>query len=268
MMKLGLIGKKLGHSLSPEIHGFLLKKQKLEGTYELLEVPEEETDQVIPEMIKNHYLGLNVTIPYKETLLPYVVPDEDVKKIGALNTLKYAGDKVYAYNTDYVGVLYMFERAKVSLLGAKVTLLGAGGAAKAAVYAFEKAGAEKITLAVRNQEKAKLLQKHFPEIEVCGLEELPGGDILFNTTPVGMYPAVGVSAVNVDNISRYRVAADMVYNPLETEFLRLAKEAGLQTVSGLSMLVGQAVKAEEIWLDTTIESEWGEEIIKFLEKRF
>ena len=99
-MKLGLIGKKLGHSLSPEIHEYLLKEQEMTGTYELLEVPEEETDQIIPRMLREDYLGLNVTIPYKETLLPYVIVDKDVKNIGALNTLKQKDGQVYAYNTD------------------------------------------------------------------------------------------------------------------------------------------------------------------------
>ena len=89
-----------------------------------------------------------------------------------------------------------------------------------------------------------------------------------NTTPVGMYPNTGQSVVEASQIKAYRVAADMVYNPLETELLRLAKEAGLQTVSGLSMLVGQAIRSEEIWLETEICSDAGGKIIKFLEKRF
>lgn len=267
-MKLGLIGKKLGHSLSPEIHGYLLKEQEMTGTYELLEVPEEETDQIIPRMLREDYLGLNVTIPYKETLLPYVIADKDVKNIGALNTLKQKDGQVYAYNTDYIGVLYMFKRAGVALKGTNVTLLGAGGAAKAAVYAFLQGEAASVTLAVRNPKKEEAIKAYFPEVDICTLEDLPGGDIILNTTPVGMYPNTGQSVVEASQIKAYRVAADMVYNPLETEFLRLAKEAGLQTVSGLSMLVGQAIRSEEIWLETEICSEAGEEIIKFLEKRF
>lgn len=267
-MKLGLVGKKLGHSLSPEIHEYLQKEQGLTGTYDLLEVPEQDTDQIIPRMIRDNYLGLNVTIPYKETLLSYVNADEDVKCIGALNTLKQKKGEVYAYNTDYVGVLYMFKCAGVDLKGKKVTLLGAGGAAKAAVYALLQGQAEAVTLAVRDLKKAEAIRVRFSEVNICTLEELPGGDIIFNTTPVGMYPNTGQSVVKREQIEAYQIAADMVYNPLETEFLRLAKVAGLQTVSGLAMLVGQAIRSEELWLEKEICSETGEEIIKFLEKRF
>lgn len=268
-MKLGLIGKKLGHSLSPEIHEYLMKQQGIEGSYKLIEVPEEETSGILPMMRAEGFTGLNVTIPYKEMLLPAVdVLSEDVKNIGALNTILLINGKTYAYNTDHIGVSYMFEREGVVLKGADITLLGAGGAAKAAIYAFYKAGAASVTVAVRSPEKAEGLKKNFPQLKICTMDEIKDGDILFNTTPVGMFPNAGKSVVSAEIIRRFSVAADMVYNPLMTEFLEIAKREGLQVVTGLSMLVGQAVRAEEIWFDKMIESALGEEILKILEERF
>lgn len=268
-MKLGLIGKKLGHSLSPEIHEYLMKKQGIEGSYELIEVPEEETGKILPGMKKNGFTGLNVTIPYKETLLPMIdVLSEDVKKIGALNTILQIDGKTYAYNTDYIGVRYMFEREGVRLKDADITLLGAGGAAKAAVYAFYEAGSARVTAAVRNPKKAESLKEQFPKLQICAMDEIKGGDILFNTTPVGMYPNTGKSVVDAGVIRKFQVAADMVYNPLMTEFLNIAKREGLQVVTGLSMLVGQAVCSEEIWFQRQIDGAFGEEILKTLEERF
>lgn len=165
-MKLGLIGKKLGHSLSPEIHEYLMKQQGIEGSYKLIEVPEEETSGILPMMRAEGFTGLNVTIPYKEMLLPAVdVLSEDVKNIGALNTILLINGKTYAYNTDHIGVSYMFEREGVVLKGADITLLGAGGAAKAAIYAFYKAGAASVTVAVRSPEKAEGLKKNFRSLK-------------------------------------------------------------------------------------------------------
>lgn len=268
-MKLGLIGKKLGHSLSPEIHQYLMEKQGINGTYELIEVPEEQTSEIIPRMKEHGITGLNVTIPYKETLLPLIdVVSDDVRKIGALNTIWLCGGKTYAYNTDYIGVYAMFERAGVRLAEADITILGAGGAAKAAVYACLEAGAASVTVAVRNPKKALSLKERFDGITVCALEDITGGDILFNTTPVGMYPNTGQSVVAADVIRKFSVAADMVYNPLKTRFLQIAENEGLVTVTGLSMLVGQAVRAEEIWFQTAMEKQFAEEILKTLEGRF
>ncbi len=265
-MKLGLIGEKLGHSWSGQIHERLLAWQKISGTYELIEVPRDQVMEIPKRMEAEGITGLNVTIPYKETLLAGLDGlSEEVKKIGALNTILYQNGKTCGYNTDYYGVLYMFQRAGVNLAGKKVTLLGAGGASKAAIYAIIKAGAAFVTVAARNIPKAEqTLKAHFPEIHIQGIDDLPPGDVLLNTTPVGMYPNTGSSVVGEQEIRKYQIVADMVYNPLKTEFLKLAEANGLKCVSGLAMLVGQAVRAEEIWFSTKIDPEVGEEILSML----
>lgn len=269
MIKLGLIGEKLGHSWSPQIHRELLEMQSVEGTYELMEIPPDQIQEIPGKMRAENITGLNVTIPYKEVLLDGMDElGEEVEKIGALNTIFLKNGKTYGHNTDYYGVLYMFEKAGVDLKGKAVTILGGGGASRAAIYAVQKAGAASLTVAVRNVGKAEsALRKYFPEINIQGMDTLPGGDTLFNTTPVGMYPKAGISAVKESQIRKYKVAADMVYNPLETEFLRLAGENGLKCVSGLAMLVGQAIRAEEIWLSSVIPPGAGEAVLESLKNR-
>lgn len=268
-MKLGLIGERLGHSWSPWIHTELLLMQGVEGTYELIELTPDKVKDIPDRMRQENITGLNVTIPYKEALLSGLDElSDEVLKIGALNTIFLKNGKTYGYNTDYYGVLYMFEEAGLELRGKDVTLLGGGGASRAAIYAILKAGAASLTVAVRNVEKAeKALRKYFPEIRIQGLSALPGGDILFNTTPVGMYPAAGVSVAPAEEIQKYKAAADMVYNPMKTEFLRLAAENGLQCVSGIAMLVGQAIRAEEIWLSAGISEEDGKAVLESLKNK-
>ena len=129
-------------------------------------------------------------------------------------------------------------------------------------------GASNITVAARNHEATQYLEDLFPYIHTCRLDQVPAGDILINTTPVGMYPKTDVSPVGSDVLSRFSVAADIVYNPLFTKFLRLARGQGLQTVTGLMMLVDQAIASEEIWLDKSLDYGMGTKIHDDLAQRF
>lgn len=257
-IKMGVIGEKLGHSLSPRIHEYLLEQQNLKGIYELFEVDEVAVTHIVERMKAEEILGMNVTIPYKETLMDYVDElSKEVQEIGALNTIYLKDGRTYGYNTDYIGVLHMFKRNQIDLAGKNCVVLGAGGAAKAVIYALRHAKAASVTVAARNTEKLKLLKQHFPYINTCVFEEIEEGDILINTTPIGMYPKIGKSVVGREIIRNFKVAADIVYNPLMTEFLLLAKQEGVQTVTGLSMLVDQAIGSEEIWFDKKLDYELG-----------
>lgn len=269
VIKLGVIGKKLGHSLSPAIHKYLLEQQNLIGTYELLEVDEEEVTQIVARMKSEAILGVNVTIPYKETLMEYVDElSQEALEIGALNTIYLKDGKTCGYNTDYIGVLHMFQRSQIDLAGKTCVVLGSGGAAKAVIYALRYAGAASVTVAARTIAKLETLKQKFPYIHICLLDEIKEGDILINTTPVGMYPKTGESVVGRETIRKFKVAADIVYNPLMTEFLLLAEQEGVQAVTGLSMLVGQAIRSEEIWFQKKLDYELGTAIHDALAERF
>lgn len=269
ILHFGILGEKLGHTLSPEIHADLLKQQNLTGIYEVYEMSRDEVSQVLDMMKEKHITGMNVTIPYKTTLCQMVdVLDDRAKEIGAVNTILMKDNISYGYNTDYIGVISMFQKAGVELTGKQIVILGSGGASKALIYGFHLEDASVITIAARNKEARDELKKQFPYIRVCGLDDIPSGDIIINTTPVGMFPHAGVSPVDASVIRRFKIASDIVYNPLITEFLHIAREEGLQIVTGLMMLVDQAIGSEEIWLGKKLDYNMGNRIHEELAKLF
>ena len=268
-LRLGVLGEKLGHSLSPEIHADLLKQQHIDGVYEKYEMTRDEVTHLFDFMKANELTGLNVTIPYKEDLYQMVdVLDSHAKEIGAVNTVLLKDGVSYGYNTDYIGVTSMLEKAGFDLTVKNVVILGSGGSCRALIYGFHVKGAASITIAARNPKAKQELQDAFPYIHTCTLDDIPSGDLIINTTPVGMFPNTGVSPVGPEVLRRFTTASDIVYNPLVTEFLRLAKEEGLQIVTGLMMLVDQAIGAEEIWLDKKLDYTMGNSIHDELAKLF
>lgn len=268
-LHLGVLGEKLAHTLSPEIHAALLRQQEITGTYEIYEKNREELAGLFSWMDEQHICGLNVTLPYKEVLYHMVdVLDDAAKEIGAVNTVLRKDGISYGYNTDHIGVTSMFEKAGVDLSGKDIVILGSGGACRALIYGFHKKGARTITVSARNASAQSALKESFPYIELSALDNIPSGDIIINTTPVGMYPNTGISPVGADVLGRFLIAADIVYNPLVTEFLRLARENGLQIVTGLMMLVDQAIGSEEIWLKKKLDYHMGDAIHDELAKRF
>lgn len=265
----GVLGKTLGHSLSPDIHADLLKQQSMRGSYEKYELTEADVLNIKHFMQEKNILGLNITIPYKETVCQLVdVLDEHAAQISAVNTLMIKDNLLYGYNTDYIGVVSMFHKAGVSLAKKDIVILGSGGAAKALIYGFHLDGAQSITVAARNVDALQHLKEHFPYIQTCDLSQIPSGNIIINTTPVGMYPHTDASPVDATVISRFQIAGDIVYNPLVTEFLHIAETQGLQIVTGLMMLVDQAIAAEEIWLNTRLDYNMGTYIHDKLAKLF
>ena len=275
-MKFGLLGRVLGHSLSPQIHQALFRALGTEDTYELLEREPEEVASFVQENPEG-FRGSNVTIPYKETVLPYLAAiAPEAAKIGAVNTLSFTPQGVKGYNTDYLGFDRMLQAAGISLEGAAVTVLGNGGAAKAVLQVLADRRAASIRILVRDRAKAEDALAHFlaqrPDtlLEPYGSAEREGrgGQVIINTTPVGMFPKVGESPVSAAFTARFAAAVDIIYNPGETRFLADARETGARTCNGLYMLVAQAVASEEIWQQKKMDPELIPEIMKQLEATF
>lgn len=275
-MKFGLLGRVLGHSLSPQIHQALFRALGTEDTYGLLEREPEEVASFVQENPEG-LRGSNVTIPYKETVLPYLTAiAPEAAKIGAVNTLSFTPQGVKGYNTDYLGFDRMLQAAGISLEGAAVTVLGNGGAAKAVLQVLADRRAASIRILVRDRAKAEDALAHFlaqrPDtlLETYGSAEREGrgGQVIINTTPVGMFPKVGESPVSAAFTARFAAAVDIIYNPGETRFLADARETGARTCNGLYMLVAQAVASEEIWQQKKMDPELIPEIMKQLEATF
>jgi len=267
MKQYGLLGEVLGHSLSPRIHGRIFDSVKVDGRYDLYEVPHD----TVGEWMGGQALsleGFNVTIPYKETVIPYLSEiSPQAKSVGAVNTVAVKAGKLYGHNTDYYGFGEMLGVEGIEVKGARVLVLGTGGAAKAVSAYLLDAGAGELTLASVDV-PADILR--FPGSRVIShdeIEALGERDILVNCTPVGMHPHTGDSLIGEDLIGRFTSVVDLIYNPWETELLRLAANAGKKAINGLYMLVAQAVRAEEIWQGVDIPKEITRDIYNELKKQ-
>ncbi len=229
-MKYGLIGEKLGHSFSKPIH------ESIAGyTYELKEIAKEDLDAF---MKAKDFCGINVTIPYKADVIPYLdYIDPAAQRIGAVNTIVNRDGKLYGYNTDFGGMKALIENAGFDLENKKVLILGSGGTSKTANAVSESLGAREIIIVSRGGE---VNYKNVADLHKdC--------DYIINTTPCGMYPNNDTFAVEPSLFPELKGIADVVYNPLETSIVRKGKEVGVKGVTGLYMLVSQAVLASELF---------------------
>ena len=266
----GLLGGRLGHSLSPAIHELFFKHTGIRGGYTLLETELEALPARMQEL-RAHYCGSNVTIPHKLHVMPLldkIAPE--AQAIGAVNTIKFTEQGAFGYNTDYFGFGRMLEYNGIAAAGAAAAVLGSGGAARAVLKYLADQGAGKIYLATRAPEQADpQFRKIAPGCEIISyghLEEL-SGDILVNCTPVGMFPKTGASPVGAAVSARFAASVDLIYNPPKTLFLQQAEAAGKKCCNGLFMLVAQAVAAQEIWQDASYGSELIVRIMRELESR-
>ncbi len=241
-MKACLIGKTLKHSFSKEIHALL-------GTdYDLVELAEEEVEA----FVKGHtYPFYNVTIPYKEKVIPFLdALDDSAKAVGAVNTVKTVNGKTVGFNTDVAGMEYALKQGGAKIKDASCVILGTGGTAKTARATLTLLGAKKITTVSRTG-----------EFNYENYHLLTDTQILINTTPVGMFPSVNDCPVNLTKFPNLQFVFDAVYNPLKTELYMQAEALGVSARCGLSMLVYQAVRAEEIWQGITYPLQRTREIV-------
>lgn len=260
----GLIGGKLGHSFSPQIHEVILKKLDLKGLYNLFEVKEEDLENKIKELKALGAKGVNVTIPYKTKVmkhLDYISPE--AQRIGAVNTIDFKNSLLSGYNTDYYGFGAALKNSDIDVEGKSAVILGTGGASKAVVQYLADNNIKEVIFVSRTPGKAASENtKDFKTISYDDMDRIIHKDIIINCTPCGMYPDIAKCPVSRDVLSKFSIAVDLIYNPLNTLFLKQAWELGLKTSNGLYMLVAQAVASQEIWQDTKIDKTTADEIYK------
>lgn len=247
-MDYGLIGEKLGHSYSKIIH-----EKLADYTYDLCPLSKEEFKDF---MEKREFKAINVTIPYKKDVIPYLKEmDESATAIGAVNTIVNKEGNLYGYNTDMPGFIYMVNQNKIQMKDKKVVVLGNGGAAQAIKAAVQKLGAREM-----------IVVDIVPAEGVISYDECfthhTDADILVNTSPVGMYPKVDASPVDLTAFPHCQAVLDVIYNPITTKLVAQARELGMIGVTGLEMLVAQALYAVEIFLQNDIPEEKIQEIYK------
>jgi shikimate dehydrogenase len=247
--RFGLLGRTLGHSWSVPIHTALGC-----GNYQLFET---EPDALPSFLAQPDLAGLNVTIPYKQTVVPHCAAlDETACAVGAVNTMVRRSGQWFGLNTDVSGLRYMAARAGVAFPGTKVVIFGSGGASLTAQYVARTAGARELAVISRSgPDNYQTLDRH------------ADADILINATPVGMYPNVGVSPVDLRAFPRCRGVLDCIYNPLRTALLLQAETLNIPCSDGLPMLVAQAKAAEEAFFGNPIPDSETERILAALRRQ-
>jgi shikimate dehydrogenase len=250
--KFGLLGEKLSHSFSPEIHRLIFKELGVEAQYDLIELSKDEISGIMDKIRKGEITGVNVTIPYKQEVMKYLDElSEEAESIGAVNTITMKNGKLTGFNTDYWGFRFTLEKMKLSLEEKKSVVLGGGGSARAVIKSLLDLKSS-VSLVSRSPEKAEIEFSDFKGLETISYDDLKNikGVLIVNTTPVGMYPNSEKSPVDHATVENFENSVDLIYNPEETLFLSYANNGE----NGLYMLVGQAVKAQEIWFDKKLKS--------------
>ena len=236
-MKCGLLGRRLGHSYSPQIHSYL-------GDYPYA-LFEREPEDIGEFLQKGDFTAINVTIPYKKDVIPYCAElTACAKKMGAVNTIvRRADGSLIGHNTDYFGLHYTFRRMGISLDSKKVLVLGSGGASVTTVIVLKELGANVVIISRSGENNYSNLHLH------------RDAAMIVNTTPVGMYPNAGKSPIDLDIFPHLEGVLDIIYNPARTKLLLDAAERSIPSENGLWMLVAQAKEAAEWFMDTTINDD-------------
>lgn len=251
--RFGLLGEVLGYSLSPRLHETIFEMCRLEASYDLIEIPREAFLLSDTKKILSAYKGFNVTIPYKEMIIPLLDEiDPFAVQIGAVNTVLNRDGKFFGYNTDYFGFVETLKSFE-NKLGQKETavILGSGGAAKMAVKGLETLGFKRIVIVSRNPLEAS---KKFEFLECTDYAALPiRADLMVNCTPIGQKTIDFDIKLDDSWFSSINFFYDLNYNPPETLLMKHAQSQGVQTINGLRMLAFQAIKAEEIWWNQSFD---------------
>ncbi len=252
--KAGVIGYPVNHSKSPIIHSYWLNRYSIQGSYEAIEVKPENLREFSVNLIKNGYVGVNVTVPLKEKILNFLDDIDDVaQKIGAVNTVYIKNNKIIGTNTDSYGFISGIKRQIINFDFTNKTalVLGAGGAAKAIVYGLIQSGIKDILIVNRNKQRASDLANLYSEklkVEDWNNKDdlLSEVDLLINTTILGMSGQEDLD-INLDKLPITATVVDIVYKPIITSLLDKAQKRGNKTVDGLWMLLYQAVKGFELF---------------------
>jgi len=277
MRKYLVIGNPIGHSLSPLIQNYWIKKHRLlDSVYEKKKVEEKDLKNIIEEIREDEIVGVNITVPFKKLIIPFLDElDFVAKKTQSVNTLFKINNKIVGYNTDSAGFwdsikeLYPYNNNSTMpkpLVGKHIFILGAGGVTSSIIFALKSKGAN-IVLSNRTKKKADELKKLFPEIEVLDWGKKPSTcNIVINTTSVGL---INDEEVKIDfsdydkNFHKNTLFYDLIYNPKETIFLKKARLRGNKTMNGKMMFLNQAKYAFNIW--TNIVPEIDDAVVKLLD---
>jgi len=258
-----VIGNPIDHSLSPKLHNYWIKKYKIDAVYEKKLLNNNEIEDLIFNVREEKFHGINVTVPFKKMVIPFLDElSEEAKISQSVNTIYKKDNKIMGDNTDIEGFKLSLEKTGQEIKNKKALILGAGGVVPSIIIALKKMQIKKIYLSNRTELKAVELEKSFQEIEIIKWGDIPDFDIIINATSIGLQKK---DEINIDyqQIGKNKFFYDVIYNPPETNFLKNAKKNGGITKNGKMMFIYQAQKAFLIWHNVTPEID--NETVKLLD---
>ena len=255
MKKYLVIGNPINHSLSPKLHNYWFKENNIDAVYEKKQVNEIDLEKIIFDIRNGKIDGINVTVPFKKSVIPFLDKIEIPEKTQSVNTIYIektikGSNKIIGRNTDILGFKYSLERIKYNPRGKKIFILGAGGVTSSIIYALEEMEPSNIILSNRTKEKAENLKKLFPQIELAEWGEIKNFDMIINTTSLGLKENDKLP-INFDKIEPGKLFYDVIYNPKKTNFLLKAEKYGHQIENGKMMFIYQAQEAFRLFSITS-----------------
>ena len=247
MKKYLVIGNPIEHSLSPKLHNYWIKKNNIEAVYDKKQINESDIKFVIDEIKNEKINGINVTVPFKKSVIPFM--DElspEANESQSVNTIYFQSGKVIGHNTDISGFELGIKYSKYDVKNKIVFILGAGGVVSSIIIALKKMGAAKIIISNRTKTKAEDLKKIFNELEIIDWEKTPNFDMIINATSIGLKNEEGIN-LDYTSVGHNKFFYDLIYNPKETIFLKRAKLFGNKAENGKMMFIYQAHQAFTVW---------------------
>jgi shikimate dehydrogenase len=262
MKKYLIIGKPIEHSLSPKIHNYWFKNNNVNAVYEKLSPEEDQLERIIEQIRDNDICGINVTVPYKQSIIPFLEDRSDlVRQTNSVNTIFKKNGKIYGDNTDVFGFEKSITNKKIEIKNKSIFILGAGGVVPSIISALENLKVGKIILSNRTLKKAEKIQKNFHKIKILEWGKIENFDIFINATSIGLKKSDTLK-FDFTKLSGNKVFYDVIYNPSKTNFLKEASKLGHITINGRDMFLYQAQKAFKIWHN--ILPKIDEKLLKYL----
>jgi shikimate dehydrogenase len=247
MKKFIVIGNPIEHSLSPILHNYWIKNSGIDAIYEKQKLNENELEQIIFLVKEKKIDGINVTVPFKKAIIPFLDKlSIEAVSTQSVNTIYLKNNKLIGHNTDIVGFETSIKKSNYNLVNKEVLILGAGGVVPSIIFALKKMKVSKITISNRTKEKAENLEKLFENIEIIEWGVVPNFDMIINATSVGLKKEDNID-LDFSSISKNKFFYDVIYNPKETKFLKIGKNSGNLVLNGKLMFIYQALSAFNIW---------------------
>ena len=263
MRKYIVIGNPIEHSLSPLLHNYWIKKNNIKATYDKMLVDRKNIENIVLQVKKNEIQGVNVTVPYKKEIIPFIDQlSPEAEETQSVNTIYLSEGKTIGHNTDIAGFELSLKKIKYDVYNKKILILGAGGVVPSIIFALNKMKVSKIKISNRTREKAENLKKLFKNIEIINWGEVPKSDMIINATSIGLNKEDHIK-LDFSSISKNSFFYDVIYNPKETNFLKTGKKMGNMTLNGELMFIYQAFFAFNIWHG--IEPNVSKDFMKFLD---